>query len=389
MLPVKSGTILVPTAPIDKFAVVACDQFSSYPEYWENIQELTRDCPSAYKLIVPDIYLDSAPKMQSKIAATARAYLADGVFKKVNAPVLTVRKTAYGRTRTGLMLLLDLNAYDYKKGVKPPVRASERTIEKRVAARVPLRCALPIEIPHALILIDDINNSLMKAAQNVLGEKLYSGELNGDGGSIEGYALTDEKSVINALKAVYDSTRAKYGEDLFAIVGDGNHSIATAKRCYELNPTEANRYTLVEIESVHDSGLVCEPINRLVYTKSADELIGCFKGLRGEATAQIYSGHSSPVTVNVPQSFVECVSQVDKVLEDFALSHDGAPIEYVHGDAALINDNAVGIKMPALKRTELFSQVVKYGVLPKKSFSLGEGSEKRYYIEAREIDPKT
>lgn len=376
--------ILVPTQPLDTFAVVACDQFTSEPEYWHEIESSVADKPSVLNLILPEIYLDGDTALRvANIAPLSKEY-ADKYYKEAGRAVLTVRKTVYGRMRYGLVLTIDLKAYDFDPSANAPIRASERTIRERALRRIPVVETSALQLSHVLLLIDDPDNLAFSAALDTKGEVLYRGGLNGKGGSVTGYAVDGDR-VIAALEEVYARTSAREKTDLFAIVGDGNHSLACLKEIYNKTQSENDRFALVEIENVYDEGLVCRPINRLVSVKNREEFFyELSRGVAGAGKLYVLKGNED-LPLRVPSDKVECLNAIDEFCEKY-VSENGGSIDYVHGtDAFDAKAESVLIKMPQIEKSELFPLVVKHGMLPKKSFSLGEGSEKRYYIEALKV----
>lgn len=376
------GEILIPNGAINNFAVVACDQFSAAPEYWNALKKQLPPL-SALDFILPECFLSEADERIRDIGLAAARAKENNRFSAYNGCVFVTRKTAYGRTRRGVVASVDLSDYDYSAGSKTLIRASERTIESRIPPRVKIREALDIELPHILLLIDDPDDLLMSSCKAADKRTVYDGELVGNGGLIKGELITDTKDLYRAVNAVISRSAEKYGERLFALVGDGNHSLATAKYCSIHNPTEYNGRALVEIVNIYDEGLVFEPIHRLVRVKYFSDFVRAFKAnITGKAKAVLYT--PSPVSVSVPEDPVEAIEKIDAFCEEY-VKRNGGNIEYVHGDAALKKIGYVGIQMRGIKKCEFFEHVIKRGVLPKKTFSLGEAEEKRYYIEARKI----
>lgn len=373
--------ILVPTGDVGDFGAVACDQFSAAPEYWN---DLAAQLPphSALDLILPECFLFDAKNRIDSIKREAD-FMIDGRFDVVRGAVYVTRKTTYGRTRHGIVASIDLNDYDYKQGVKPLIRASERTIEERIPPRVAIREAIDVELPHILLLVDDRDDLLMSACRAAQKRLLYDGELKGGGGSITGELIEDTATLYRAVDKIISESQSKFGERLFALVGDGNHSLATAKFCSVNNPNPLNGRALVEIVNIYDEGLVFEPIHRLVKTDDPVMFMDSLRSaVNGDASAFVYA--PDPIEIRVPSDKVEAIVAIDKFCETY-VKHFGGYVEYVHGKDALKRDGHFGIEMRGIQKNELFEYVVKNGVLPKKTFSMGEAQEKRYYIEARKI----
>jgi hypothetical protein len=413
-----------------KWAVVACDQFTSQPEYWEEAKRIVGKSPSTLELILPEAYLEK-PGEEERIAgkkAHMREYLDRGVLEEMPQGFVLVTRTVGGSTRTGLMMALDLEAYDYAKGSETLIRASEGTIVSRIPPRMRIREGAPIELPHILVLIDDPDRTVIEPLthkKNTL-KKLYDTDLMQAGGHITGHLVSGEDDVygvLNALGRLKDAGRfrEKYGERapmLFAM-GDGNHSFATAKACWEKIKTgipesewagHPARYALVEVENVHDEGIVFEPIHRVVFgasgNRAIETLLRHLKAQNGSARvelgrlpcAQGGDEHIIPfITGEVEGAFVvsdprtqlsvgTLQAAIDELLNEIA----GTEVDYIHG-ADVVKElskkgGAIGFLLPAMKKSEFFSTVVLDGALPRKTFSMGEANEKRYYMECRAIE---
>ncbi len=376
--------ILVPNGDVRDFGVVACDQFTADPEYWRLLEKsLPRG--SALDLILPECFLSEASVRLEQIKKSASSMLASDRFTAYRGAIFVTRNTTYGRTRHGIVASVDLDDYDYKVGAKPLIRASERTIEERIPPRVAIREAIDIELPHILLLVDDRDDLLMNACRNAPKRTVYDGELSGNGGHIKGELIEGKDTVElqTAVQNIISASVSKFGERLFALVGDGNHSLATAKYCSVNNSTPLNGRALVEIVNIYDEGLIFEPIHRLVQTDDPVMFMDSLRSaVKGAAKTTVYA--PDPIEISVPSDKIEALIAIDKFCETF-VKHFGGSIEYVHGVDALKKERHFGIEMRGIRKEELFGYVVKNGVLPKKTFSLGEAEEKRYYIEARKI----
>ncbi|MCM1367230.1 MAG: DUF1015 domain-containing protein [Roseburia sp.] len=376
------GEILIPNGDVGDFAVVACDQFCSCPEYWTDLRAQMPP-QSALDLILPECFLSDAESRIADIKNAASDMTKSGRFFAVRGAVAVTRTTAQGRTRRGVVAAIDLDAYDYTPHSTALIRASERTIEQRIPPRVTIREAIDVELPHILLLVDDRENALARAVAASEKTTLYDGELRGGGGHVRGELISDTALLKKAAEAITEASADKFGTRLFALVGDGNHSLATAKYCSIHHPTPQNGKALVEIVNIYDEGLIFEPIHRLVRTGDANDFIKCFKAnVGGDAQTTLYA--PTPVSVDVPSDKIDAIVAVDMFCEDYVSRHGGY-VEYVHGDSLLVRDGHVGIKMRGVEKSELFGYVIKNGVLPKKTFSMGEATEKRYYVEARKI----
>lgn len=386
---VKIPEILLPAnADMHKWAVNACDQYTSDYAYWREVENLTLGSPSAFNLIFPEIYLKDQPEKRiSRINETMRAYLSGGVFKRVCGGFILVERTTLSGTRTGIVLSVDLEDYSYEAGAKTLIRSTEATILERIPPRVEIRKNAPVELPHAMLLYDDPQNTVLNAVNR--GEVLYDFRLMQNGGRVKGTFITNAEEVTSALYALLDGRREKL---LFA-VGDGNHSLATAKTCWEnlkasLSEKEREnhpaRYALVEVVNVYDPALNFRPIHRFVKTDKADLF---FSGLKtsGKEFAYIVNGGIKtkiPFSEDIPQG----IRLLDSFISGFIAKH-GGEVDYIHGESDLVNltDGGVGIILPSISKKDFFNLIISGGNLPRKTFSMGDGYEKRYYIEAKAI----
>lgn len=389
--------IILPKDGIDlnKWAVVACDQFTSEPEYWQKVEEYVGEMPSTVKITLPEVYLESADKAEriEKINETMKNYLDLGVVEeKFEGWVLVDRKTKNTESRKGLVVALDLEKYDFHKGSKTLVRATEGTVESRIPPRLEIRKKALMELPHIMVLIDDPGKTVIEPWFNNNLEKIYDFELMMDGGYIKGWKITDEKIIEN----IADNLGKLISSDgfLFAM-GDGNHSLATAKTHWEklkpgLSDEEKNshpaRYALVELVNVHDSGLEFEPIHRVIFNVDAEKLEAYLTG-EGKEVEIVVGGIKRIIKIKEMGSNLP-VGDLQKLLDNFVVENPEVKIDYVHGEEAvkkLAVGNNVGILLQGMKKEELFPTVERDGALPRKTFSMGEAEEKRYYLEARKI----
>ena len=419
--------ILVPAEGTDysKWAVVACDQYTSEPEYWNEVESIVGDAPSTLRLTLPEIYLDKpgeADKIKA-IRASMDAYLADGTLRKLEPGCMLVKRTAEGRSRTGLVIATDLEAYDFNKGSKSITRATEGTVVERIPPRLRIREGAPIELPHILILIDDPNKTVIEPLVNAPQVPVYDTDLMMNGGHISGSFIKEEDlaGAKDALCELFDKAVAKYGDGnvIFQAMGDGNHSLATAKTNWEnlkktLTPEEAvnhpARFALCEIENIHDDGIIFEPIHRVLFAKNGqsgkdiveetvallDEQNG--KAYLAEADAEVpegafaipylYGGKKGLVIVEEPANKLE-VGALQNALDVMVKERKTCDIDYIHGTKAVetlsAQDGKAGFMLPAMDKFMLFPAVAADGALPRKTFSMGEANEKRYYIESRYI----
>ena len=400
-----------PSVPRETWACIACDQYTSEPEYWRKAFETAGDAPSALRLILPEVYLkDSAARIPVIHAAMAQ-YLKDGLLAPAVDPgFILCERTVPSGTRLGLVCAVDLEQYSFEKGSLPLVRPTEQTIASRLPPRLVIRRGAPVELTHIMILIDDPDRTVLEPLQARKDSlrKLYDFDLMMNGGHLKGWAVDsaeDLAQVDNAMNRLLDALGA---DPLLLAVGDGNHSLATAKAYWNelregLSEAEREnhpaRYALCEIVNIHDEALLFEPIHRVVTGTGAESLLAdwqAYAAARG-MTLDAAEGHAftvvsadgdTAVTVGNPEGAIPCET-VQKFLDDFLARHPEAEIDYIHGEQSLRTlaaaPGAVGFLLPEIDKKSFFSDVKKLGVLPRKTFSMGEADEKRFYMEAKEI----
>lgn len=396
---------------MEKWAVIACDQFTSDPAYWERVRKNAEGAPSTINLILPEAELGTEKEAEhtALINATMDEYLRKNVFKTYpNAFVYVERTLENGSVRKGLMGMVDLDAYDYSTGSTSAIRATERTVVERIPPRMRVRRDAPIELPHILMLCDDHDKVLIEpiAAKKDSLQKLYDFDLMEGGGHIAGWLVDGkEAEAFNARLAEYTANVGKKYEGLKGVpmvfaVGDGNHSLATAKSCYEelkaKNPgvdlsNHPARFALVELENIHDEAQVFEPIHRVVTKCDPKALL---EALKKEACAdegfevKWYIGEESGTVCLDKAKSQLAVGVLQGFLDSYLKEHKGE-IDYIHDDDALIElakqPNAIGFLLPAMEKSQLFRGVIADGILPRKTFSMGHSREKRYYLEGRKI----
>ena len=413
-----AADILLPqNTDMSRWAVVACDQFTSQPEYWEDAARLAGDV-SALKLILPEAYLESpdSEKMIADIRTAMKDYLDRGIFKEYKDSLIYLERTdSTGKVRQGLVGMIDLEQYDFRKGSTSPVRATEATVAERIPPRLKVRRGAPLELPHIMILIDDPERTVIEKLGEKKDslEKLYDFTLMKNGGSIQGYLVQGEDidGCDKALAALgsKESFEKRYGiKDvpvLLYAMGDGNHSLATAKEYYEElkreNPdkdmsSHPARYALAEIVNLHSEALEFEAIHMIITDiDSADRLEKMSEslGLTEDISENMQSfewicgGVTRRYGIRKPSSNLT-VGSVQSFLDGYLREH-GGKIDYIHG-ADVVKELAMaprsaGILLPDMGKAELFPTVIKDGALPRKTFSMGHAEDKRYYIEARKI----
>lgn len=415
----KPADILVPRdIDFEKWSVVACDQFTSEPEYWEKAAEIAGSSPSTLNIIFPEAYLGAGGSAEriEKINSTMREYLDSGLFEEhKNSFIYVERALSCGKVRRGLVGSIDLEEYDFSKGSSSRVRATEGTITERIPPRQRIRENAPLELPHIIMLIDDREKTVIEPLKAKKAEflKLYDFELMLGGGHIAGYKVSREatREIIKAFEQLEDAAviEKKYGaargSSLVIAAGDGNHSLATAKTCWdrikqELTPQQAEthpaRYALVELENIHDSALEFEPIQRVVFDIDPPELIkslteyyssALFEDNGGQRIEYTYRGEQGAVYISDPPSRL-AVGTLQSFLDKYIAEHGGR-IDYIHGVDVVKKlsekPNTIGFMVAAMEKNELFETVIKDGALPRKTFSMGEAEDKRYYLECKRI----
>lgn len=398
--------ILIPKESIDmtKWSVVACDQFTSQPEYWEELKNYVGDSYSCLDLIFPEVYLskDNSKKIADINVNMAR-YINDGIFKEVNDYILVVRDLPNGMKRLGLMLIVDLEDYEYTTINDALIKATERTVIDRLPPRIEVRKNASLELPHIMLLVDDPEKQIIESLYEQVDklENLYDFELNMKGGHIKGYRISDSQAIATKFAKLIapETMKAKYNtkkQMLFA-VGDGNHSLATAKACWQelkqkLDVNEIKnhpaRYALCELVNLHDDSLVFEPIHRVLFNADEKFILAMTKVLDGNARLKIMYRDKKYV-LNIPENPSDAIKDIQDFIDEYISEHKEIEQDYIHGDEHLkkvISDKeAVGIYMPTLAKEGLFDYVIRRGVLPRKSFSMGNAEDKRYYLETRKI----
>src|SRR6266516_3315869 len=418
----KKGTNLT------KWAVIACDQFTSQPEYWNEVEKIVGDAPSTLNLTFPEVYLEKPDREEriQNIQSTMRKYMNERILQPHDGLVY-VERTVAGKTRKGIVLCLDLECYDYNKGSSSLIRATEGTIVDRLPPRMKIREGALLELPHILVLIDDPNGTVIEplgAAKSQL-EKIYDFDLMLESGHLAGYAVNSdfENKVVEALRDLVtpETFAAKYGigKDqpvlLFAM-GDGNHSLATAKAIWEkmkpqVGMDHPSRYALVEIENVHDEGLEFEPIHRVLFDlkkdlfaelektfganltykpmASAEEMVKAVDSATGEKkTIGLVGGGRKQefgvLEIANPSSNLP-VGTIQSFIDAFLKGGGAEKVDYVHGEDVTVRlgsqPNNAGFYLPGMSKSDLFKTVILDGSLTRKTFSMGEAREKRFYME--------
>ena len=410
----KKADILLPkNVDFKKWSVVACDQYTSEPEYWERVGEFVGDEPSTLNIIFPEVYLSEGDERIEKINAKMHEYINSGIFDEFkNCLVYVERNVGNSRIRKGIVGCIDLEDYDFKKGSKTLIRATEGTVLERIPPRVKIRENAPLELPHVMILIDDINKRVIEPLSVKKGnfKKLYDFKLMENSGSILGYLINDEVvgELLDGINCLYDEFDKKYSikdaAKLIFAVGDGNHSLATAKTCWENLKEKLSeeqkvyhpaRFALCELVNIHDDALEFEPIHRVVFNVDKDDLIEKLsqyyeisdKDNGGQHFEYITCDERKDVYVKNSKSGL-AVGTLQIFLDDY-IAKNGGTIDYIHGEDVTVRlgslEGNIGFILPAMGKNELFKTVITDGALPRKTFSMGEAYEKRFYLESKRI----
>ena len=413
--------ILLPrNCDLRRWAVVACDQYTSEPDYWDRVDRFVGDAPSALRLILPEHKLErgNVEEEIQEINLTMRSYLAEDLLRTLpQAMIYVERRLASGRTRQGLVGVVDLEDYDPSPRSAALIRATEGMVPERFPARMALRRSAALELPHVMLLLDDPDREIIEPLGLEAGrmEQLYDFALMEGGGRISGYLLTREQQerVDAGLRKHADPAafRARYhlteeAPALLFAVGDGNHSLATAKACYEVRKKELSpeawaglpsRYALVEVVNLHDDSLEFEAIHRVCFHVEPSALLGALlkefpgaelgEGREGQSFRYVYREHEGTVTIpDLPEG--KLVNALQTFLDHYLASH-GGKVDYVHGAAAArqlgSGSDAMAFLLPAMEKEALFPAIIREGTLPRKTFSMGEANDKRFYLEARLI----
>ncbi len=413
----KPADILIPqNTDMEKWAVVACDQYTGQPDYWHRVEKTVGAADSTLKLILPEVYLedsDSEERIKRIHAEMDRILSTDTLKEYKNTIIYIERVQSDGKIRQGLVGMIDLEEYDYRKGSTSSVRATEATVVERIPPRIKVRQGAPMELPHIMILIDDVEKTVVEPCEAIKNssDAIYDFTLMEKGGKICGYAL-DEKlidTVMSALDKLNDneSFNKKYNLNgyptLLYAMGDGNHSLATAKEFYEqlkqANPGKdlsdhPARYALVEIVNLHSPALEFEAIHRIITNVNTDELmtemtetLGLSEEKAEQAFTVILNDTEKTLYIHKPTSQLT-VGSLQEFLDAYLKKTD-AKIDYIHGidvvKSLAEQANSIGFILPDMLKSELFPTVIKDGALPRKTFSMGHAEDKRFYVECRKI----
>lgn len=411
----EAADILIPQGvDFSKWSVVACDQYTSEPEYWEDVKNIVGDSPSTLNIIYPEVYLEeeNGDGRIKNINETMQKYLDSGLFKELKNSLIYVERTqSDGKTRKGIVGRLDLDEYDFSKGSQSKIRATEGTIIERIPPRQRVRRGAPLELPHIIMLIDDRKKAVIEPLDEKKErfEKLYDFDLMKNSGHLTGYELDEvtKQAVLGKIEKLCDKNafEEKYGVKdkgvLMFAAGDGNHSLATAKSCWEeikesLTDEEREshpaRYALVEVMNIHDGALEFEPIQRVIFDTDPEKLLSALMeyyktGESGQRVDYVFGSREGSIYIENPSSNLP-VGSLQNFLDSY-LSENGGRIDYIHGNDVVKNlaqaDNTIGFMVDAMEKNDLFLTVIKDGSLPRKTFSMGEAQDKRFYLECKRI----
>ena len=380
-----------------KWPVIACDQFTSQPEYWRNTAETVGSAPSAYHIVFPEAELgENDGERIEAIGRTMAEYLSADIFRCFPKSYIYVERTLRsGLVRRGVVGVVDLEAYDYHDDAKTPIRATERTVVSRIPPRVRIRSGAPIESSHVLLLCGDKKQSLIEKIEK--GEMLYDLELMQGGGHLSGYLVNGEEAdrFDERLKAYMDGA-----DDGFCFaVGDGNHSLAAAKACWERlkerdpalkDSDHPARWAMVELENLFDPAQRFEPIHRIVRGVEPARLLAALGERCGREGTPVlwYTRVGGGVLRFGKDAFPP--EALQNALDEY-LETEGGSIDYIHGEDVALKlareEGAVAFLLPRIEKDGLFRTISQNGVLPRKTFSMGHAEEKRYYLECRRILP--
>lgn len=416
--------ILLPNQRVDleKWAVIACDQYTQEPDYWEKVERFAGESPSTLRLILPEIFIDAPDRAKriEKVHFTMQKYLEEGVFEPSRRTFMYLERDTPFSSRRGLIANIDLELYDWRNPEKALVRATEGTVKERVPPRMEIRRGAALEVPHTLLLINDKDDNFLSFAEKLAkqSEPIYRTRLMMDSGAVRGWDLGGEIFSEEAFLAERLESLLEGGKFGFA-VGDGNHSLAAAKGVWEEYKAahggglsfegHSARYAMVEIENIYDKGICFEPIHRVLLGEKAGELLDAFSVLPDFSRVRVDGAEElSRLTAQRGGNFSKsrvglalesgyyliefggmglAVALVQPLLDDF-IGWSGCVADYVHGEEAVfrgVGRGKAGVLLPPIEKAGLFETVAELGALPRKSFSMGHACEKRFYIECRRL----
>ncbi len=407
--------ILLPKkgSDLSKWAVIACDQFTSEKQYWRRCQEQVGDAPSTLNLIFPECYLEERDQLAQKeqINSCMQQYLEEELISCGTGVVYVERSTPWVEKRQGLVLALDLDFYDFRRGTKSMIRPTEETIVDRLPPRVAVRRKAVLDLPHILVLINDPENHVMSQAEKCLRSELYDFDLMEGGGHIRGELISGADELYGLAEAF---EKVKENSPFLFAIGDGNHSLASALEVWrEMRSQGVNdhpcRYALVEVENIHDEGVVFEPIHRVVFRVDSGRLknylletlipelvhVDSLEALKTELEKKgansigLFDGRQYLVLRLQPEEERLPAEILHDALDPWLQDNPQSKVDYIHGDETVrdlsTGQDTLGIYLPTIEKEKFFRLIDKKWALPRKTFSLGEAQEKRYYLESRKL----
>ncbi len=403
---VRLPELLIPKPGIDysKWAVVACDQFTSHPQYWKELETYVADSPSTLHMILPEVYLEEMDDaMIHRINQHMHRYIQEGLLQNMGPSMMLIeRSTSLTNKRLGLILAIDLEDYDYQEGTKPLIRTTEKTIISRIPPRERIRAHAPLEVSHVMLLMDDSVERIIEKLyeQKETLKKVYDFPLNMLGGHLRGYLIENSENILNQFERLIDDPN----NPIMFVAGDGNHSLATAKSHWEHTKkglseiekeTHPARFALVEVVNIYDKGLHFEGIHRVLFNVKNAFLNDLFHVVDKEEETWVYTQETGKTPFFIPKSTALAYEQIQSFIDQYMELHPEVTIDYIHGDQELMDvvnrhPGSIGIRMPMLEKEDLFPFIKMGKILPRKSFSMGEATSKRYYLESRLIikDPQ-
>ena len=403
---IPTDILLPKNAKMTKWSCVACDQYTSEPEYWESVENTVSDSPSTLRLMLPEIYLSDTEKRSKDIADSMKEYLEKDVFKTIENSFIYVERTlADGKIRRGLVGAIDLEVYDFKLGTTSLCRPTEATVVERLPARVNVRKNALIEMPHIMMLLDDKSNSVIMPYSKIKNklETVYDFDLMQNSGHIAGYKVCGNNAEIalNALADIYENDSDSY--PMLYAMGDGNHSLAAAKQYYETLKSELGekaakhpaRYALVELVNLYDESLEFEAIHRVIFDVDVNAFLTEFKKYNGLAEgckdgqqfSVVLNGECHPYTFTEPETSLT-IGTLQNFIDRYLKTHDGE-VDYIHGEDVVCKlaneENRIGFIVDSIEKDSFFDVIKKDGILPRKTFSMGHACDKRFYLECRKI----
>lgn len=428
-LPLRGAAVLLPRKDIDlkSWCVVACDQYTSEPNYWQSIESATTEVPSSFHLVLPEVYLESLPTaaLEDRIKHINQAmhrYLAENLLLPLNPGFILVdRQTPLHPSRKGFIAAIDLEQYDFAPGNKMPIRATEGTVLERIPPRVKVRQDALLELPHTMLLLDDPEFKVVEEAFSAVEElslpPTYQSDLQAGGGRVTGYYIPESSPIFTQMLKALTELQENLVDNFFLAVGDGNHSLATAKAHWQnLSPSlsaeekssHPARFALVEIVNIHDAGLDFEPIHRVVFgleleyflqkarpyfknqgIEICDPVKFSSQNLDSKSQVVILSNGAEEkyMILRSPHCSL-AVESLQNFLDELIRENSKLRIDYIHGEdttRSLSSADTLGFILPPVYKADFFSTIAQNGLFPRKTFSMGEAFEKRYYLEARKI----